>query len=53
MRQRVLWGLLAVVIAATVATGHLVLGMVATGAELVLFDLLAVAGGLGVFAKPA
>ncbi len=48
MRHRVLWGILTVVIAATIATGHFAIGLVGTGAELLLFDFLAVGTGFGV-----
>ena len=50
MRYRVLWGGLAVVIAATIASGHFAVGLVGTGAELLLFDFLTVGTGFGVIA---
>ncbi len=51
MRQRVLWGLLALIIVATIGTGHVVLGIAATGVEMVVFDVLLVTTGLGFLVK--
>jgi hypothetical protein len=45
--DRVTWVLLATIIAASVATGQYFVGVVATGALLVVFDLVTVARALG------
>jgi hypothetical protein len=48
MQDFALWTAWVLALGATVATGHLVVGMVAIAAELLLVDTLAVASSLGV-----